>query len=499
MAGKDNLYNELEKLSIPIEVHEGTSDATDKLHNTYKLPSESAEIPKGGDKNVNVLGKRSLINSYHLFSGDSNNIYMDEDLARLREVLTPTITNLLKHREEGANNYDITDFIYCSNYGLVKNNRMITLRRFPYPCFDDIFSSVQTEPDIGRLVTWSTQEQNNLKDIFNISFNLNYKDLESAFEETHLIGDASGESGAMKSIMSVIDPVSGENALRNPNELAYDRHSDANKVWGDVDVIKNMMIRDKGLTFNHDITLTFDYKLESYDGINPKTAMIDMISHILAVTYNNAKFWGGGRYYTGARRSTYGKKIREMTNKEFMNEMSESKITFTGLSSKLVANTDNIIDGVKNVLSNLSKVGFGKLLNFAGRSSVPVMNSLLTGENTGEWHLTIGNPLNPSFVIGNLVIKNTEISIIDDTLGLDDFPNQIRVTCTLAHAMYRDKAGVESMLKSGQGRTYFKPKNDTLRDMISGNTKKNSIANVRDEAIKQTINNVFDFVEEKFT
>ena len=31
------------------------------------------------------------------------------------------------------------DFIYCKYYGTIPNNRLITLRRFPYPCTDNIW------------------------------------------------------------------------------------------------------------------------------------------------------------------------------------------------------------------------------------------------------------------------------------------------------------------------------------------------------------------------
>ena len=77
------------------------------------------------------------------------------------------------------------------------------------------------------------------------------------------------------------------------------------------------------------------------------------------------------------------------------------------------------------------------------------MRALLTGEPVGEWHLTIGNPMNPIAMIGNLICNNLEIEI-DETAGLgpDDFPLGWSITVTLEHGMARDRDAIESMFNS---------------------------------------------------
>ena len=42
------------------------------------------------------------------------------------------------------------------------------------------------------------------------------------------------------------------------------------------------------------LSLVFEYELRSYNGINPKQAMLDLLSNILNVTYTTGTFWGGG-------------------------------------------------------------------------------------------------------------------------------------------------------------------------------------------------------------
>ena len=75
----------------------------------------------------------------------------------------------------------------------------------------------------------------------------------------------------------------------------------ANFVIGPVNVIDATNVRDRGMKFSNDLKLNFEYELKSLSYVNPKIAMIDIISNMLTMTYNNGQFFGGGqRYYGGA-------------------------------------------------------------------------------------------------------------------------------------------------------------------------------------------------------
>ena len=94
--------------------------------------------------------------------------------------------------------------------------------------------------------------------------------------------------------------------------------------------------------------------------------------------------------------------------------------------------------------------------------------ALLTGDPVGDWHLTIGNPLNPIAMIGNLIVKDVNIKFSDE-LGPDDFPIGFTATITLDHGMGRDRDAIESMFNKGYGRIYTL--SSEFRSSADGETK----------------------------
>ena len=111
---------------------------------------------------------------------------------------------------------------------------------------------------------------------------------------------------------------------------------------------------------------------------------------------------------------------------------------------------------LNNMFSNLNKMWKDKVIKETTMPSVDGMRSILSGEPTGNCHLTIGNPLNPIIVCGNLFCSKMEVEFGEE-LGPDDFPLEMKVTYTIDHAMARDKAAIQSMFNRGAGKIYKLP------------------------------------------
>jgi hypothetical protein len=189
---------------------------------------------------------------------------------------------------------------------------MITLRRFTIPPEDDLLHKEKNpNPDIARLIGWVDGETNKWENVgLKWNHKLNFKELSADLQSKESQPGYGNEAGAfeglpgggiLKAIASVTDtPASKATQSNNPESNNFDPYQNSNVVFGPIDRIIKMQIRDKGLDFSQDITLVFEYQLRSIDGINPKVAMLDLLSNIMICTMNRGSFWGGDvRYYGG--------------------------------------------------------------------------------------------------------------------------------------------------------------------------------------------------------
>jgi hypothetical protein len=81
------------------------------------------------------------------------------------------------------------------------------------------------------------------------------------------------------------------------------------------------------------------------------------------------------------------------------------------------------------------------------------MPALISGAPHGEWHVTLGNPIYPIAMIGNLHLESSTLSF-SGPLGKDDFPSGLKLECSLFHGKPRDRDDFESMFNGGTGRLY---------------------------------------------
>ena len=444
----------------------------------------------GEEVTVGPTGKKgvtSIFNRYSVFffnnvaGGDSTTGegYLDtpgrihDD--KLQEIrYNPTASNLVSWTKQGNTNaveYSAEDFLWAKKFKQVPNNYLVTLRRFPQPCSDDLFSSLKNKlPDVGRLLTWVDGEDVKWDNVgLKWNHSMNWKDLEADIQVMQASQGAGNETGAIgggigKALQSMasISDTGASNAARssNPNTSGINPYGNKNVIFGPIDVIRNQKIRDKGLKFEQKFDLKFEYELRSIDGINPKIAFIDLLSNILVVTANKGSFWGGERRF-------YGGNPRQV--KPFgdtgMLANGDYKGYMDSLMSGLTAKVDqlsggkgfSIPEGVGNMLKslggNLMSQLTGGALDKMGRQGGQAMDSLLTGEDTGEWHVMVGNPANPIISVGNLALTKTEVSL-SGALGPDDFPTKIMVTCSLEPARPRDRLDMMAMF-SRNARTYL--------------------------------------------
>ena len=269
----------------------------------------------------------------------------------------------------------------------------------------------------------------------------------------------SGYAGGTGNTPSV-SPTQGNNG-----GAGYDSFKETypNHVFGPLNVIKQTLVRESGLNFTQEFKLKFEYELRDLGGANPKLLMLDKLAHMLALTYNNAPFWGGSVRYIGdgsvARPLGDVAKLKNGDYGGFMKSV-VSSLTGKNTGNPLKDITEGIGDFVKGggIGKTLDNLGGGALMKlFNSPQGGQAVAALLSGDPTGQWHVTIGNPLNPIAVIGNLACTDTSIKF-EGPMGLQDFPEKMVVEITLKPGRPRDKAEIESMFNAGRGRFYLQPK-----------------------------------------
>jgi hypothetical protein len=463
-----------------------------------KSISESYEkrvdIPKDKDGlGLSGAGSRSLFNRYCIFFLNDGPVSA-EDGAPLGSIMsyfdTPgnwkgqsfdattgveniSSSNIIRKCSDGAHNgidYEWSDFLYAKNNNRIPNNHLITLRRFGAPVGDNLYSKVACPtPDIARAVTWIDGENNKLEDLLKFSVGYGWENKTSRIQELQstgwgresnlLSGKAATWAGRLTSLVN-----NETESLRNNDDKieSFDPFQNkTNLTMGSLNVIQDMLVRKKGLEFKQDIKLVFEYEMKSFDGIDTKVAFIDLISHLLILSYSRGEFWGGDtRYIGGARRKSLvgDKALEKLQSGDFSGFLKEGFATISGKLSDMTGGLGFSVDGIKNFGKNAIG-GFGNMLiagglNSIGRPELQSMEALLTGEPTGEWHITVGNPFNPMVSIGNLCLESAEFSF-EGPLSYNDFPSKLKVEITLKPGRPRDRTDVMSMFAPNVGRTYY--------------------------------------------
>jgi hypothetical protein len=419
-----------------------------------------------------------------------------------------TVTQLVEWCTRPGNEkfpYRYQDFVFLKWWKKIPLNYMITLRRYTFPVLDNVGSEDEAKGDIDVMkmtpaataITFLGEDTGNkISSILGpISAGLKWKDIKADVHEVSFSGSKPSADGPSPGFAKVLGYLTGGPSAAKPSVGGgpppdpYNNGPYSNKVLGPINVIDSTKARDKGLVFKHEIKLQFEYSARSIGGINAKAAMLDLLGNIMLLTYNEAPFWGGMNRFMpqaaqggippflggAAGRNAWMKGDVDGFFNALGDQFSKAMDSVGDMFQKFF---DDPVGGLKSIASGA--LSGAMLMNTTqGSGTMQGMHSLLTGDPVGEWHLTVGNPLNPMMMIGNLICTNVEISF-NEELGPDDFPTELKAVITLDHGMPRDRAGIESMFNKGSGRIYSVPKgyensfsstNTSAVDSVTGGNK----------------------------
>jgi hypothetical protein len=419
-------------------------------------------------------------------------------------LANPTASNIISWASTestltsvGFQPYAMTDFMFCKNYGKIPNNRLITLRRYPFPVDDRLAVDGKNQPiPIAQAVTWwGGDTQNALANIGVMKWNLKWTTLPVKYQEIRgnevLISDLlkvfngagdkfkglANQLGVLNAALTANDAnlqqITGlEVKMQDYLKKLYEPNGPFwNRVYGPVNVIHESTRRERGMQdgWNTPFTLNFHYSFRSFNGLSPKIVALDLISSFLNLTYNDAPFLGQlSRYFAKP-----GLKFEPTVNEQIGNLLTQFATSFATSNSTqmfgLVQKLLNTIQAATNEGVRIAKeaskgntqeakdVGL-KLLQAEAMTllanAIPdfiSMRSALSDRPIGEWHLVVGNPLNPIMVMGDLVCSGCTMKF-DEEMGPDDFPTGVTFTVSLQQGKPRDKVAIERMFNLGESK-----------------------------------------------
>jgi len=517
---------------------EALSFATSNFY-TEKSVADGMSVPIGMEQ---IKLPRSLANQYALFNFKGMHYGLDKDpSAAYRDQVDKnsisggdnaknvTLHKIISYFSENHPHiaYKPADFMYGKYYKKIPVNHLITVRRFASPCFDNIYDlKVTTKkgeknvpafaPAGSTAITYLGETAKNpLSDILKFTYGLKWTLVKNEMEK-HQQEDKGYTNqpfynkigGIGRAVADTLKDVNAGEKFRKSNFSTDDALGTtfANFVLGPVNVVNKTYIRDMGLQFANDLTLTFEYSAKSLNYINPKIAMIDVMTNMMTLTYSNGQFFGGGHRFYGSGgfvASQFGD-IAKLRNGDFAGYVGSVVNDVESGMEQAFGNGSGGFD-LKSILSGGLKVGknmLGSMLGamlgkeVGGAVGTFATKAFISAEPTGDWHVTVGNPLNPIVMMGNMIC-DTSTMTLGEGLGLDDFPVEAKFEISLKHGKPRDKSDIENMFNMGRGRIYASVKGE--EDILNLAGTSNNIYGCMPDVGKQSIQNTQSEVSENST
>jgi hypothetical protein len=381
------------------------------------------------------------------------------------------------------------DFAYLRDVGVFPNNRLMIARRFASPEADNIMYNNDngSKSSLVTLISWKPQKD----DFLEISFGEQWGDISEADFSKILdeVGkDFAGENlgGKLTAAANVL-PLPGATEVLQRQILADLGIIYQNQVnvipAGNPNIIKEAKQRKlikageagSGLNCKVSIKMTCVWEQKYIQGIDPTIAWMDILSMV-------------GRFGTSTSQSygisnKFGMEVKNLLNdpdkliqrvidaltKSLKKVIEDLKNTLKGLmgtpktnnaippnesesekverekqeaekkkqeeldaaNGKITESNNIITDTIGKIASTINKVISATVRKYRERI-IGIINAL-TGLPSTPWHITIGNPMRPTFCSGDMLVGDVTVKLGPD-LGFNDLPTTITADFTLTNA-----------------------------------------------------------------
>lgn len=392
-----------------------------------------------------------------------------------------TINILTQLSSNPATRLSPVDFAYLKDLGVYPNNRLIIARRFGKPVVDDIYSLDLKSFPISTVIGWVPEGSDfiklNVSEVWTdaeVSFKTLLNDLGNDFG--FKLGGGLGNilEGAVNAV-----PMPGATLLLQRKIMEslgiIEKNEAAVIPQGDPNLIKEAKVRSlikedakgSGLKGTISITLTTTYEQKFIGKADPTVVFMDILNNVLNMGTSNATFYLGKQVDAKEKLVKWYKefskdpinKIKEFIKslvkelkgqveklgKAISGEASETKekgptAILDSILSLVTAGTNSVAKYIETFIVAKYKIQFMGIV------------SALTGAASTPWHVTVGNPLRPTFCSGDMLCSSVTVDF-GPQLSFNDLPTYITVKVTLTSARNLGLQEIFSKFNTGSIRT----------------------------------------------
>jgi hypothetical protein len=465
-------------------------------------PNVTAEDPKGL-KDIN----------YHDDKDEAGKLIKKGDYSTRKELHTNSVydvsvLNIIEKLSGTKGALRPADFAYLKNIGVYPNNRLMIARRFASPSDDNIMVP-KKNTDLGSfatLISWIPENENFL----DITFGEEWTDSEADFKtiltslgEDIGIGNLGGIAGAAGNAL----PLPGFTEIFQRNFLAsleLIESSAKNSIpAGNPNLIKQSKRRKligygdagSGLKCTVNIKMVCEYELKYISGIDPTIVWMDLLGMITRFGTSNSETYG-------LSRKAANKMISWANNPNQLISDVASAISkaITGIITEVQKAINDVYQAAmkaaestpsadpvppnpeekpnpqkaeqaaaekaKNDGMAIAEKIAASLGKYASEAGLKILSGLLqkyrvkiigvvnslAGLPSTPWHITIGNPMRPTFCAGDMLVENVSLSL-GPHLAFNDLPSSIKVEFNLTNARNWGLQEIMAKFNSGYLRT----------------------------------------------
>jgi hypothetical protein len=422
-----------------------------------------------------------------------NNSIYDTSILNIIEKLAPTKAALKP-----------ADFAYLKNIGVFPNNRLMIARRFAGPADDNIMVNKGASEwgPFAVLISWVPEGENFLSFTFGEEWTDSDADFTGILQGLGKdvgLDNLGGIAGAAGNAL----PLPGFTEIFQRNflkKLGLIEEGTENTIpAGNPNLIKTSKRRKvigyseagSGLKCTVNIKMVCEYELKYISGIDPTIVWMDLLGMITRFGTSNSETYGLSKK-VGATLiswvndpnlliSAAAKAIGDAINgivEEIRTAIKEVFEKATAAASKLTGTNEppkveekprensavaldaakaeksaqeGILNDIQATLEAAVAKGLSGLLQKYRVKIIGIINSL-TGLPSTPWHITIGNPMRPTFCSGDMLVEQVELRL-GPTLAFNDLPSAITVEFNMTNARPWGLQEIMAKFNSGYLRT----------------------------------------------